>query len=105
MAWHLRNRETDFASTTPVENYSAAPSYLARMEAIVPSGAAGQAGDASMLRIGFDTSQLHLFDPESGERIPGAAQAPSPDAEPPRPAARQREPECRSAFDPAEIID
>ena len=75
------------------------------LEAIVPSGAAGQAGDASMLRIGFDTSQLHLFDPESGERIPDAAKAPSPAAEPSRPAARQREPECRSAFDPAEIID
>lgn len=36
----------------------------------VPALTAG--GDAPTLHIAFDTAQLHLFDPESGERIPEA---------------------------------
>ena len=44
------------------------------LEAIVPSGAfAGgetPSGAASAISVEFDTAQIHLFDPESGERIP-----------------------------------
>ena len=41
------------------------------LEAIVPAAAAaGLAGESPTLNIAFDTAQLHLFDPESGARIP-----------------------------------
>jgi len=75
------------------------------LEAIVPSGAAGRAGDASLLRIEFDTSQLHLFDPESGRRIPAAAEPAPRAAETPPAGTPRREPEHSRMIDPAEIID
>ncbi len=41
------------------------------LEAIVPASAAsGLAGSSPTLHVEFDRAQLHLFDPESGARIP-----------------------------------
>ena len=43
------------------------------LEAIVPASAVASlavGGDAPTLHIAFETEQLHLFDPDSGERLP-----------------------------------
>ncbi len=54
-----------------------------RIEATVPAsdaaGLNGAAEHAAVLRIAFDTDKLHLFDPESGERIP--EEPPVPEAQ------------------------
>ena len=41
-----------------------------KLEAIVPASAAAAYAEGSALGIEFDDQQLHLFDPESGVRIP-----------------------------------
>ena len=53
----------------------------ALLEAIVPaSAAAGYVGESPTLHIAFDTPKLHLFDPESGARIPENAETETEEA-------------------------
>ena len=76
------------------------------LEAIVPSGTAGNdgaAGDTPSLHIRFDTPHLHLFDPDSGERIPDAA-APAVRPADAAPAAAPGA-ALPYVYDPAETID
>ncbi len=74
------------------------------LEAIVPAGAAGGAsGLGPVLHVEFDTPQLHLFDPESGERIPAGDEA-APAAPAPDPAPHYASP-LPQMDDPAERID
>ena len=75
------------------------------LEAIVPSGSAagtaGVSGTSSALHIKFDTAQLHLFDPDSGARIPDTAEKAFE-----MPAADQLNAVHRATLDdPAEEID
>ena len=72
------------------------------LEAIAPAGtaadAAASAGFSPMLNIRFDTAKIHLFDPESGERIPDTGETAAPAATGPDPALPHTD-------DPAEDID
>ncbi len=75
------------------------------LEAIMPSGASAGAGTLSetspTLRVCFDTAQIHLFDPESGVRIPETPEKTfETPPEPERPAQ-----ESPGTPDPAETID
>ena len=78
------------------------------LEAIMPSGASAGVGtlseSASTLRVEFDTAQIHLFDPDSGERIPETPEKTfeAPPEQGVRAPARAEAPRME---DPAEAFD